>query len=553
MVGSTIVRTGTPGADRFAGTGSDWFEFHGVGGNDTYLLRFFDVFVPPPHIPGVVLPGKIVYGHDRAVETAGGGIDTVNLVNHYNPVGFTGIYPGGQVGAKDLANIEVINALATVRSVHGVSTILRWDIAAGADNNVITTPGGFDTVNAGAGNDTLRTGAGNDTLIGGTGIDKMYGGTGNDIYLVDNVHDLVSEAGGGGVDRVVSSVSFRLAPGFENLTLTGHAAVTGIGNGLNNAIVGSTAANALYGGAGNDSLNGAGGADRMFGGAGNDTYFVDNPRDLVGEAGGGGMDRIVSTASINLGAPARALGAIENVTLNGSAALSVVGNALGNAIVGNSGANVIHGMGGDDLLNGGAGADTMFGGAGNDIYTVDNPGDHVNEAVAGSGGIDSVLSSVAFVLPDQVENLLLTGSAAADGTGNVLANGITGNAANNILDGREGNDTLAGGLGSDKFIFDSALDPVANVDTITDFSHRNGVDGIRLDHAVFTRLSTGLLFTSHFHIGTAAADADDYIIYDDQTGDLFYDGDGSVAVAQPILFATLTGHPTLAASDFGVF
>src|SRR5262249_55001483 len=152
-------------------------------------------------------PSRIVYGHDVAIESPGGGIDTVILVNHYNPVGFTGVYPQGQIGARDLANIEVINALAAVRSEHGSLVTLPWDIAAGADNNVITTPGGADRVNGGAGNDAITTGAGNDLLIGGTGIDRMYGGAGNDTYFVDNVHDLVSEAGpgSGGIDRVISS------------------------------------------------------------------------------------------------------------------------------------------------------------------------------------------------------------------------------------------------------------------------------------------------------------------------------------------------------------
>ena len=304
-----------------------------------------------------------------------------------------------------------------------------------------------------------------------------------------------------------------------------------------------------------DSLNGGAGADRMFGGVGNDTYFVDNSRDLVSESRGSGLDQVLSSVSIDLGAAARAFGAIENVTLRGTAALSVTGNALANTIVGNAGANVIHGMGGNDVMNGGAGADTMFGGGGNDTYFVDNAGDRVNESAAGSSGADAVVSSVSFVLPDQVENLVLTGDAA-DGTGNTIANGIVGTLGNNIIDGREGNDTLTGGLGADVFVFDTALDAVANVDTITDFSHRNTSDSFRLDDAVFPSLNlfslSHRLQDSQFHVGRVAADADDFIIYDDQTGQVFYDGDGSVNQAQPIHFATLTGHPTVTAADFFV-
>src|SRR5438093_3211880 len=121
----------------------------------------------------------------------------------------------------------------------------------------------------------------------------------------------------------------------------------------------------------------------------------------------------------------------------------------------------------------------MYCGAGDNTYTVDNPGDVVNETVAGSGGTDLVVSSVSFILPDQVENLALTG-AAANGTGNPLANIIAGNAANNVLDGREGHDTLTGGTGRDVFVFDTALNALTNLDTITDFSTRNSDDSLLL-------------------------------------------------------------------------
>lgn len=84
-----------------------------------------------------------------------------------------------------------------------------------------------------------------------------------------------------------------------------------------------------------------------------------------------------------------------------------------------------------------------------------------------------------------------------------------------------------------------------------DFSHAD--DTMRLDDAVFTGLSTGLLSSSAFLIGTAAGDADDRIIYDDTTGDLFFDADGNGAGAQ-IQFATLDDIPTdVVANDFLVF
>ena len=68
----------------------------------------------------------------------------------------------------------------------------------------------------------------------------------------------------------------------------------------------------------------------------------------------------------------------------------------------------------------------MAGGLGNDIYVVDNAGDVVSEAA--SAGTDTVRSSVTHTLEANVENLVLTGVAAINGTGNALNNSLTGNA-----------------------------------------------------------------------------------------------------------------------------
>ncbi|MFM9111228.1 MAG: calcium-binding protein, partial [Prochlorococcaceae cyanobacterium] len=57
-------------------------------------------------------------------------------------------------------------------------------------------------------------------------------------------------------------------------------------------------------------------------------------------------------------------------------------------------------------------------------------------------------------------NLVLTGSAAINGTGNALANTITGNGAANILNGAAGADRLIGGAGNDTYIVDNAADVV---------------------------------------------------------------------------------------------
>ncbi len=275
----------------------------------------------------------------------------------------------------------------------------------------------------------------------------------------------------------------------------------------------------------------------MAGGTGNDVYYVNDPGDQVIEGAGQGTDTIRSTVDYVLAAGQE----IENLRVFGTAGLALTGNGFGNRLSGGIG---------DDTLDGGAGSDWMRGAAGNDTYTVDNAGDSVIEI--NGGGADRVDSSVSFSLAGQyIERLTLTGSGNIDGTGNTLDNVLTGNAGDNILNGERGADVLAGGGGSDVFGFTTSL-AAGNIDTITDFSV--GVDSIRLSHAVFnTIVGTGTLTAAQFaaNAGGTAQDADDRIIYETDTGKLFYDSNGSAA-GGAVQFAKLSSGLVLTASDFSI-
>ncbi|WP_374301743.1 Calx-beta domain-containing protein, partial [Paracoccus sp. (in: a-proteobacteria)] len=185
------------------------------------------------------------------------------------------------------------------------------------------------------------------------------------------------------------------------------------GFGGNDSLSGLAGNDILAGGTGNDTLNGGLGADRLLGGLGNDLYLVD-AGDILVEGAGGGIDTVNSAASHVLGAN------IENLTLIGAGAINGTGNGLANLLTGNAARNI------------------LTGGRGNDTYVI-GAGDTVRE-LAGQG-TDTIRAGISVTLGAHVENLVLTGGAAVNGTGNALANVITGNAARNVLTGGGGNDT----------------------------------------------------------------------------------------------------------------
>ena len=193
----------------------------------------------------------------------------------------------------------------------------------------------------------------------------------------------------------------------------------------------------------------------------------------------------------------------------------------------------------------------MTGFDGNDFYVVRAAGDRAVEAAG--GGTDRVFAAVSFALEagSEVETLTTIDNSAAtaiDLAGNALSQYIYGNAGANTLDGKSGADVMTGFGGADAFAFTSALGG-GNVDRIADFSAVDDI--ILLDDAIFAGFAPGALSASVFVIGTQAADADDRIIYNQATGALLFDADGSGSGAA-VQFATLDTHPTITASDFAV-
>lgn len=308
-----------------------------------------------------------------------------------------------------------------------------------------------NTIIATSGNNTLIGNAGNDTLTSGTGEDTMIGGIGNDTYNVNSEGEVVIENLNEGTDTVKSTINYTLGSNLENLTLLGSADLIALGNELNNVLTSNTGINTL------------------IGGLGNDTYVLNNSLDTVIENANEGTDTVKAGFDYTLGAN------LENLTLTGTGDFNGTGNELNNVITGNAGNNTLYGLDGNDTLTGGAGNDNLYGGngndslsggagvnllvggVGNDTYTVTSSDDTVVENF--NEGIDTVKSSISYILGQNVENLTLTGTTGGlVGTGNELDNTLTtsangdslyGLAGNDKLTGGNGNDTLDGGLGND--------------------------------------------------------------------------------------------------------
>ncbi len=321
------------------------------------------------------------------------------------------------------------------------------------------------------------------------------------------------------------------------------------------SIKGNALDNTLTGSSHSDGIDGGEGADIMTGGAGSDVYTVDNIGDKIFEANVSGID-LVKTSVTYLLSGAMSGQYIENLTLTGVDAIDATGNALANTIVGNAAANTI---------NGGKGADTLDGGLGDDTYIVDDAGDKVIEF--SGGGADTVNAAVSFTLGasnwvEVLQTTLVSGSAAIDLTGNNIAQGIIGNNGANkisglggddLLFGMRGNDTLTGGAGKDSFYFNTPLSSASNVDAITDFNPVD--DTIKLANSIFTTLTNGALSPDAFFASAAgvAHDASDRILYDTDSGALFYDADGNLAGGVgAIKFAVVGINLALTNADFAV-
>ena len=221
--------------------------------------------------------------------------------------------------------------------------------------------------------------------------------------------------------------------------------------------------------------------DTIKGGNGTDTLIIS----------GGTVNDLISIDTSNttnqLDIPGTTVFGFERFDLTSfTGTVSFDGTTGNDWIKAGTGNDDLTGGDGNDTLNGGTGADLLIGGKGNDTYVVDNVGDVIAESL--NSGIDTVESSITWILRANLENLTLQGTTAINGTGNNLNNIITGNTGNNTLNGGLGNDTLIGGLGNDSLIGGAGNDSYyvdSTADIITE-SVGQGLDSVFSTAATYT-------------------------------------------------------------------
>ncbi|MEH1889913.1 MAG: calcium-binding protein [Nostoc sp.] len=475
-------------------------------------------------------------------------------------------------------------------------------------NDLLRGGAGNDTLVGGAGNDTLVGGAGNNTLVGEAGNDGLYvdystgnnllsGGVGDDFLsaIASKGDNLLN--GGDGNDNLSASGNLQFYtprpetpndPSLGNNTLNGGAGNDSLnvsyssGDNLlnggdgnddlfafgtdrrygtptsgNNTLNGgtgddyldafaSTGNNLLSGGDGNDTIDGSiKGNDTIDGGTGDDLlyyskslYLFDQYDPLYGITTT--FNATTNTGSITVGTNRASYKNIER--------LYIFSTKYNDNIVGTNGNDTIDGsLSGNDMIDGGKGDDLLSINYG--YYDYGNYTKGITSTFNTTTNSGSITDGTNRVIYKNIERLNIIGTNFDDL--------IVGSNGNDTLDGSDGNDILIGGKGNDSLIGGSGTDTFAfnsfnqGIDRLDDFKATNELIQVTAD-GFGGGLSIGSLKTSQFTLGASATTSTQRFIYNNITGALFFDQDGSASAFTQVQFAQLSAGLSLTKNNFAV-
>jgi Ca2+-binding RTX toxin-like protein len=381
-------------------------------------------------------------------------------------IGYTGVerlvlsgntFGGGWTTGDTIDELHLVGsrgqASTTVSSGGGDDSIYIGNVGfgsrvfAGTGNDLVDLSGfhgGFVSASGDEGNDTLLGSTGSDRLDGGTGDDAMSGGLGDDTYVVDSAGDTITEAAGGGVDSVETSLAlYTLAANVENLSAPS-ASFASHDFTLN------AADNRVSGARGTDVVRAQhGGNDSVFGQEGDDILFFGAAFTGADTAdGGAGRDAVILQGNYTLTLSATNLAGIESLSLQ-------------------------------------SGATTKWGDLANNFYDYAITTNDANVAA----GQQLIVNAQSL---RQGEDLIFDGSAETDGQflvfGGHGSDRLKGGSGADTFVGGGGEDLLTGGGGADTFRYDSSSDSTSNaMDQVLDFTAGSDrVDLSRIDADTLT-------------------------------------------------------------------
>ncbi|MDZ8258546.1 calcium-binding protein [Nostoc sp. ChiQUE01b] len=522
----------------------------GGDGNDAFYLSFLSEYNDPSNSD--LVTQTVDGGKGNDVLSVNFGNPTAGITTTFNATTNIGSITMGTYSVS-YKNIERLNISGSQYNFSGLQS----------DDNIVGSNGNDTLSGSNGGKDTIDGGKGDDLLS----VDYSYYATGG-ITTTFNASTNV-----GSITAGTNSVSYK---NIERLNISDSQ--------YDDNIVGND---------GNDRLStGYGGKDTIDGGKGDDLLSVNYRFGFPTEG-------ITSTfnASTNIGSITAGR---YSVSYKNIERLNILGTEFDDFIVGNDG--------NDSLSTGSRGKDTIDGGKGDDLflfsehyyvaagittafnattnvgsitglttagtYSVsyknierlnisgtefdDNiMGNRGNDTLSGNGGNDTIIGGAG-------NDSLSAGAYLVGGT-----NLLSGDDGNDILTGSKGSDSLYGGGGTDTFVFNSYNE---GVDTIYDFNATD--DLIQISAAGFEnelsqsslslsygsrfiietspRFSIGSLFANQFTIGISATTSDQRFIYDNITGALYFDADGSASEFTQVKFAQFLGSVTLTENNFVV-
>lgn len=493
-----------------------------------------------------------------------------------------------------------LSSRQTIGGGQGEDTLISIENVVGGDySDTLIGNSSDNKLEGGDGNDVLEGGLGNDVLDGGEGAEDTIRFNGSTSVTV-KLSEHQPQNTGYGYDTIINVENVDGASGSDDIT--GDDKTNKLyGYGGNDKLVGGGGSDILEGGTGNDTLQGGTGNDTIRGDTGNDMAvfsgtFEDYTIKVVSANGeetdyvpGSAYDEATKYKVIDnrTGADSDGTDTIVGVRALKFAnkTFAFVNTAPTTATLSGNGVseNTEEGMYVGTLSGVDADNDTLtfelVDPTNSSPFKIDTSGRvevahkelldyevktswtikvRVSDGISEPKDIDVVVLVKNIAEDISVRRLGSNGSETLSGeNGNDTIYGYAGDdmistgTGNDWVYGGAGSDRLTGGAGRDVFVFDNKPNVRSNLDTITDFNPTD--DTIYLSRKVFTNIGKkGYLAKAAFRMGDSF-DKSDKIVYQKESGGLFFDADGSGNKYKYVQIASLEKYLNLTYKDFIIY